>query len=155
MKPGREESRIGRTKSAKIHPLLERGLPALLRSRRAAVLLRTVPAGSLGSRADPWLMRWPRGRLSYREHLCSANEQAGSCLQDCCSECIAAGGLWWCLVGKMTKTLQLCIAGWEIWLFEGHPSNYIWLSPRKDSICYLVAWIYMGDIEGSALSRST
>lgn len=35
--------------------------------------------------------------LSHENILCTAREQAGSCLQGCSSECMAAAGLRWCL----------------------------------------------------------
>lgn len=64
VKPGREGSRTGRTKPAKIRPLPGPGLQTLRSSGRAAVALRPVQAGSLGSRGDGWLITRPRGHLS-------------------------------------------------------------------------------------------
>lgn len=98
IKLGRAGRRAGRTKSAKIHPLLGPGLPTLQSSGRAAVPLRTVPGGSLGSRGNPWLVRWPRGHLSpmRTSSVLQGSKQGAACraaalsawlLQDCSGAC--------------------------------------------------------------------
>lgn len=130
VRPGREGSRTGRTKPAKIHPLPGPGLQTLRSSGRAAVALRPVQAGSLGSRGDGWLITRPRGHLSSMRasSVLQASKQGAACraaapsaglLGDCspCEPplprqrcCLGWGRESGLKVGKMTKTLQLCIA---------------------------------------------
>lgn len=91
MKPGREGSRIGRTKSAEIHPSSAGAwAPNPAEFREGCSSSQDNASRLSGQSVADKIAKGTS--LSHESILCTASEQAESCLQGCCSECMAAGG---------------------------------------------------------------